>query len=60
MPPRGNSTARAASGSTPAPTQRCQTCHQATNTADGFVPGVSAWGLAPLSMLWEGKTKARI
>jgi hypothetical protein len=43
-----------------APTQQCQTCHQATNTADGFVPGVTTWHLAPLSMLWEGKTKAEI
>jgi hypothetical protein len=43
-----------------APTQSCQTCHQATNTADGFVPGVTTWHLAPLSMLWEGKTKAEI
>src|SRR5215475_1065603 len=43
-----------------APTQRCQTCHQTTNTADGFVPGVTAWGLAPPSMLWEGKTKEQI
>jgi hypothetical protein len=43
-----------------APTQPCQTCHQATNTADGFVPGVTTWHLAPLSMLWEGKTKAEI
>jgi len=43
-----------------APTQPCQTCHQATNTADGFVPGVVNWRLAPLSMLWEGKTKAEI
>jgi len=43
-----------------APTQQCQTCHQTTNTADGFVPGVSTWHLAPLSMLWEGKTKAQI
>src|SRR5262249_54065378 len=43
-----------------APTQPCQTCHQATNTADGFVPGVATWHLAPLSMLWEGKTKAQI
>jgi len=42
------------------PTQRCQTCHQATNTADGFVPGVADWHLAPLSMLWEGLTKAQI
>jgi len=43
-----------------AATQRCQTCHQATNTADGLVPGVATWGLAPLSMMWEGKTKAQI
>src|SRR2546422_3430600 len=43
-----------------APTQPCQTCHQATNTADGFVPGVTTWRLAPLSMLWEGKTQAEI
>jgi hypothetical protein len=43
-----------------APTQPCQTCHQASNTADGFVPGVATWGLAPLSMLWEGRTKAQI
>src|SRR5258706_13632456 len=40
-----------------APTQPCLTCHQATNTSDGFVPGVSAWRMAPLSMLWEGRTK---
>jgi hypothetical protein len=43
-----------------APTQRCQTCHQATNTADGFVPGVATWHLAPLSMLWEGRTEGQI
>jgi len=43
-----------------APTQPCQTCHQATNTADGFVPGVATWHLAPLSMLWEGLTKGQI
>src|SRR2546428_6866813 len=43
-----------------APTQPCQTCHQATNTADGFVPGVATWELAPLSMLWEGRTKQQI
>ena len=40
-----------------APTQQCQTCHQATNTADGFVPGVATWHLAPVSMLWEGRTR---
>jgi len=43
-----------------APTQPCQTCHQATNTAEGFVPGVATWSLAPLSMLWEGRTKEQI
>ena len=43
-----------------APTQPCQTCHQTTNTADGFVPGVVDWHLAPLSMLWEGLSKAQI
>jgi hypothetical protein len=43
-----------------APTLPCQTCHQDTNTADGFVPGVAGWRLAPLSMLWEGRTRAQI
>jgi len=43
-----------------APTLPCQTCHQTTNTAGGFVPGVADWRLAPLSMLWEGKTKEQI
>jgi hypothetical protein len=43
-----------------APTQPCQTCHQATNTADGFVPGVATWHLAPLSMLWEGRSQQQI
>jgi hypothetical protein len=42
------------------PAQPCQTCHQTTNTADGFVPGAADWHLAPLSMLWEGKTKSQI
>jgi hypothetical protein len=43
-----------------APTQTCQTCHQATNTADGFVPGVATWRLAPLSMKWEGLSAEQI
>lgn len=42
------------------PAQTCQTCHQAANTADGFVPGVPNWHLAPLSMKWEGLTKGQI
>jgi hypothetical protein len=47
-------------GDNGAPTLTCQTCHQETNTADGFVPGVAGWRLAPLSMLWEGLTAAQI
>ena len=43
-----------------APTQPCQTCHQTTNTAGGFVPGAAGWSLAPLSMLWEGRSKSQI
>jgi hypothetical protein len=43
-----------------APTQQCQTCHQTANTADGFVPGVADWHLAPLSMLWEGRSAQQI
>src|SRR5215468_7872540 len=43
-----------------APTQPCQTCHQTTNTGGGTVPGAAGWGLAPLSMLWEGRTAAQI
>jgi len=43
-----------------APTQQCQTCHQATNTAGGLVPGVADWHMAPLSMLWEGRSKEQI
>ena len=44
-----------------APTQPCQTCHQTTNSGPGgFVPGAAGWSLAPLSMLWEGRTSAQI
>ena len=43
-----------------APTQQCQTCHQTANTAAGIVPGAKGWALAPLSMLWEGRTPAQI
>jgi hypothetical protein len=43
-----------------APTQSCQTCHQTANAAGGFVPGATGWSLAPLSMLWEGRTNAQI
>jgi len=43
-----------------APTQPCQTCHQTTNTGGGLVPGATGWALAPLTMLWEGRTKGQI
>lgn len=43
-----------------APTLQCQACHQSANTADGHVPGVPNWHLAPRSMLWEGLNKAQI
>jgi hypothetical protein len=32
---------------------RCSACHQAANQLNG-VPGAPHWGLAPLSMGWEG------
>ena len=37
-----------------APTLHCDACHQDKNVADGAVPGAPHWGLAPLSMAWEG------
>ena len=33
--------------------QKCFACHQTMNQANG-VPGAPKWGLAPLSMGWEG------
>jgi hypothetical protein len=36
-----------------APAMRCSSCHQNTNQSNG-VPGAPNWGLAPLSMAWEG------
>jgi hypothetical protein len=32
---------------------RCSSCHQNVNQVNG-VPGAPNWGLAPLSMAWEG------
>lgn len=43
-----------------AATLQCAACHQNTNSADGKVPGVAKWHLAPVSMAWEGLTKARL
>src|SRR3954469_12185225 len=36
-----------------APAMRCSSCHQNINQENG-VPGAPNWGLAPLSMAWEG------
>lgn len=35
------------------PAMRCSSCHQNINQENG-VPGAPNWGLAPLSMAWEG------
>lgn len=35
------------------PTMQCSSCHQASNSPDGRVPGAPHWHLAPLSMAWE-------
>lgn len=36
-----------------APAMKCSSCHQNVNQQNG-VPGAPNWGLAPLSMAWEG------
>ncbi len=33
---------------------QCATCHQNINHTHSGVPGAPGWGLAPLSMAWEG------
>ncbi len=43
-----------------APTLKCAACHQASNSADGRVPGAPNWHLAPLSMNWQSLSKAQI
>ncbi|CDG82169.1 hypothetical protein [Janthinobacterium agaricidamnosum] len=43
-----------------AATLQCAACHQVRNTADGKVPGAPNWHLAPISMAWEGLTKAKL
>lgn len=42
------------------PALQCAACHQDRNSADGQVPGAPHWHLAPVSMVWEGLTRARI
>ncbi len=43
----------------------CRTCHEAANTLTlvesiSSIPGSPAWGLAPESMTWQGKTLGEI
>jgi len=42
------------------PALRCTTCHQAANYEPGGVPGHPHWGVAPLSMAWQGKSLGQI
>lgn len=43
-----------------APTLQCSACHQDQNVMDGAVPGAPHWGLAPLSMGWEGLSPSEL
>ncbi len=43
-----------------APTIRCATCHQATNTGDGIVPGAKGWHMPPVSMQWQAMNAKEI
>ena len=43
-----------------APTLQCAACHQDSNVADDAVPGAPHWGLAPLSMAWEGLNPSQL
>jgi hypothetical protein len=38
------------------PAMPCSTCHQATNSDDGHVPGNPAWRMAPVFLAWQGKS----
>ncbi|WP_341226145.1 hypothetical protein [uncultured Arcticibacterium sp.] len=42
------------------PAAKCSTCHQSKNNDNSGVPGAPHWGLAPLSMAWEGKSRVEI
>lgn len=39
---------------------QCNTCHQTENNKSSGVPGAPHWGLAPISMGWQGLTKYQI
>jgi len=42
------------------PAQMCSTCHQDENNEYSMVPGAPHWGLAPISMGWEGLNDAEL
>jgi len=42
------------------PAQRCTTCHQAANYEPAGLPGHPKWGVAPLSMAWQGLSLGQI
>lgn len=39
---------------------KCVTCHRDENNASAGIPGAPHWHLAPISMAWEGLTRAEI
>jgi hypothetical protein len=41
-------------------TLQCAACHQASNSADGKVPGAPHWKMPPLSMAWQSLSKVLI
>jgi len=42
------------------PALRCESCHQSENSSFSGVPGAPEWGLAPISMAWEGLSRVEI
>lgn len=39
---------------------KCESCHQTSNNLYSGVPGAPHWGLAPVSMAWEGLSRVEI
>ena len=39
---------------------RCATCHQAANFQPAGVPGAPRWHVAPVQMVWQGKSLGQI
>ncbi|CAH1662491.1 Cytochrome c domain-containing protein [Hyphomicrobiales bacterium] len=42
------------------PAMRCATCHQKDNFDPARMPGHDPWAMAPVEMVWEGKTLGEI